>query len=100
MLVACFEDAKHLDAALAEEYAPIAEVAVMVATFGRGMPSEPAKKVRGTALVAPRPRPSIADSTTSSHEEPQDVRYDFAVTYERDLVIAAAHSLVQRISVA
>jgi EAL domain-containing protein (putative c-di-GMP-specific phosphodiesterase class I) len=122
VLVACFEDAKHLGAALANEYARIAEAAVMVATFGRGMPPEPAKLVRGTALadddplaqewvvvavaahfgaalVARRPRPSIADSTTSSCEDSQDVRYDFAVTYERDLVIAAAHSLVQRISV-
>lgn len=123
VLVACFEDATHLSPAVAGEYARIAEAAVMVATFGRGMPPEPAKKVRGTALadddplaqewvvvavaahfgaalVARRPRRSITDSTVDHSEDAQGARYDFAVTYERDLVIAAAHSLVQRISIA
>ena len=41
--------------AVAGEYARIAEAAVMVATFGRGMPPEPAKKVRGTALADDHP---------------------------------------------
>jgi EAL domain len=36
VLVACFEDARCLNAALAEECAHIAEAAVMVATFGAG----------------------------------------------------------------
>lgn len=112
VLVACFQQAQHFDSPTRRRYANVAESAVMVAALGRDMPTEPAPRVRGTpldpddpladewvvivvaahfgaALVARRPPPEIA--------EPGVASYEFAITYDRGLVIAAAQSLMQRI---
>ncbi len=121
VLVACFEDARYFGAALARRYARLAATTLLIAVFGHGMVAEPAAGVRGTslsdrdplaqewvvvviaahfsaALVARRPR----QQTTSGHElrldSSEDLPYEFAVTYDRDLAIAAAQSLVQRIA--
>ena len=120
MLVACFEDAGKFGAGLARRYARLAAAAVMVGTVGVGMPAEPVKGVRGTALraddplaqewvvvvigthfgaalVARQPRPGSDNLTERPVDRGGDTSYDFAVTYDRDLVIAAAQSLMQRI---
>jgi EAL domain-containing protein (putative c-di-GMP-specific phosphodiesterase class I) len=122
VVVACFDDPKRLTAAVARRYSSIAQAAVMVAVFGVDMPVEPARRVRGqplavddplggewvvvvvgahfgAALVAHRARPDPGGAEERPDDGPSE-RYDFAVTYERDLVIAAAHSLVQRVSAA
>jgi DICT domain-containing protein len=122
VLVSCFEDSRYFNEVLARRYAQLATAALMIGTFGRGMPAEPAPGVRGTALHAGDPlaqewvvvvigahfgaalvarRPRLGQSVVRAEgptEEAEDVYYDFAVTYERDLVIAAAQSLVQRIA--
>jgi hypothetical protein len=118
VLVACFDDKQRFTSRLARRYMSIAATSVMVAAFGVDMPLEPAEGVRGQnlarddplanewvvvvvgahfggALVAQRSR-SPAGAYARGPEDRGQVSYDFAVTYERDLVIAAAHSLVRR----
>jgi hypothetical protein len=51
------------------------------------------------ALVARRPRPEIPTDGARRLDPSEELPYDFAVTYDRDLAIAAAQSLVQRIAV-
>jgi hypothetical protein len=51
----------------------------------------------GAALVARQARPGSDYPTERPVDRGDDTPYDFAVTYDRELVIAAAQSLVQRI---
>jgi EAL domain-containing protein (putative c-di-GMP-specific phosphodiesterase class I)/DICT domain-containing protein len=112
VLVACFQEARRFSRLTRLRYARVAKTAVMVAALGRDMPWEPAPHVRGTPLDPDDP---LADEwvviVVSAHfaaalvarhpptgtAEPDDSVYEFAITYDRDLVIAAAQSLVQRI---
>lgn len=120
VLVACFDDKDRLTPRLQRRYSSIAAASVMMAVFGVDMPREPATGVRGqhldandplagewvvvvvgahfaVALVARRSR-SPAPTNAAGEEVDALVPYDFAVTYDRDLAIAAAHSLVQRMT--
>ena len=87
----------------------------MVAVLGREMPPEPAAGVRGTPLNQADPlvhewivivigthfaaalvaRPSATRSMPSLVVE--DEGYEYAITYDRALVISAAQSVVERI---
>jgi hypothetical protein len=120
VLVACFDDKQRLTPRLARHYKSIAAASVMVAVFGVDIPLEPAEGVRGqklavddplanewvvvvvgahfsAALVARRSRTQSGTNVPGQQDDEQ-AAYDFAVTYDRDLVIAAAHSLVQRMT--
>jgi hypothetical protein len=120
VLVASFEHARRFGPALARRYTSLASASVMVATFGVDMPAEPAEGVRGTplsaddplaqewvvvvlgphfgaALVARQPRAVSGQPTPQPVDRGEDTPYDYAVTYDRDLVITAAQSLVRRI---
>jgi DICT domain-containing protein len=102
-------------------YARLAKATLMTAVFGHEMPEVPAHGVPGTslinrdplaqewavvvvaahfiaALVARRPRPEFPTGGDLRLDPSEDLPYDFAVTYDRDLAIAAAQSLVQRVA--
>jgi EAL domain-containing protein (putative c-di-GMP-specific phosphodiesterase class I) len=121
VLVASFEDARYFNAPIAHRYARLAKATLMIAVFGHQMQAVPAPGVRGTslstrdplaqewavvvvathfsaALVARRPRPEFPTGGDLRLDSSEDLPYDFAVTYDRDLAIAAAQSLVQRIA--
>jgi EAL domain-containing protein (putative c-di-GMP-specific phosphodiesterase class I) len=120
VLVTCFDDPSRLTASVARRLSSIGTASVMVAAFGEGMPAEPVGGVRGQPLAADDPlanewvvvvvgahfgaalvaRRSRSPASIDVPESQRDAMatYDFAVTYERDLVIAAAHSLVQRMT--
>ena len=116
VLVVCFEDSRFFNAVLADRYTELAKTTLMIAVFGPAMPAAPAPGVRGTALPDGDPQSQEwAVVVVGTHfsaalvarrqrsggpipREPEDARYDFAVTYDRDLAIAAARSLVQRIA--
>jgi hypothetical protein len=122
VVVACFDDPRRLTDTVTRRYSSIAKAAVMVAVFGVDMPDQPATGVRGqrlaiddpmagewvvvvvgahfaAALVARRHRRRESGGAAGPDGGPAE-RYDFAVTYERDLVISAAQSLIQRVSAA
>ncbi len=112
VLVACFQDAHRFTRLTRLRYARVAAAAVMVAVLGRDMPAEPAARVRGTPLDPDDPLADewvvivvgahFAAALVARHPptdaiEPDESAYEFAITYDRDLVIAAAQSLVQRV---
>jgi EAL domain-containing protein (putative c-di-GMP-specific phosphodiesterase class I) len=112
VLVACFEDARNFDRPAQLRYAKVATAAVMVAALGRDMPTVPAPRVRGTALDPDDPLSSewvvivvgahfaaalVARHRSTDAVEPDERCYEYAITYDRGLVIAAAQSLMQRI---
>lgn len=109
VLVSCFPGARQFKGTVKRRYTDLASGAVLVAVLGRGIPAEPAPKLRGTSLDADDP---LADewvvvvvganygaaliAQTPRHEHAEQ-EYDFAMTYDRGLVIAAAQSLIHRI---
>ncbi|HEY7175489.1 MAG TPA: EAL domain-containing protein [Micromonosporaceae bacterium] len=110
VLVACFQHAARFDRRTRARYAKVATAAVMVAALGQEMPTEPAPGVRGTPLDPGDPvahewvvivvgahfcAALVAKRLPTDAVEPV---YEFAITYDRDLVIAAARSLMQRIA--
>jgi EAL domain-containing protein (putative c-di-GMP-specific phosphodiesterase class I) len=112
VLVACFQEAQHFDCPTQRRYANVAESAVMVAALSRDMPTDPAPRVRGTPLDPDDPLANewvvivvaahFSAALVARHRpldivEPEGASYEFAITYDRGLVIAAAQSLMQRI---
>jgi len=112
VLVACFQGMHRFTRRTRMRYAKVATTAVMVAALGRDMPTEPAPNVRGTALDLGDPLAKawvvivvgahfaaalVARHPSTAVAEYDDSVYEFAITYDRDLVICAARSLVQRI---
>ena len=112
VLVACFQQAARFDRLTRMRYAKVAASAVMVAALGRDMPAEPAPRVRGTPLDPDDPLANewvvivvgahfaaalVARHPPTDFAESDESVYEFAITYDRDLVIAAARSLMQRI---
>jgi EAL domain-containing protein (putative c-di-GMP-specific phosphodiesterase class I) len=112
VLVACFEDAHNFDRPTQLRYAKVATAAVMVAVLGRDMPTVPAPRVRGTSLDPADPLSNewavivvgahfaaalVARHRAADPAEPDERRFDYAITYDRRLVIAAARSVMQRI---
>lgn len=111
VVLACFQDARHFDAATGRRYRALAERTTMVAALGRDMPPEPAPGVRGGRLDASDPLGSqwivIAIGThyavaLLAHDRgdvgaQHDRSFDFVITHDRRLVIQAAQQLVQRL---
>lgn len=114
VLVSCFQEAGNFGCAIRRRYATVAETAVMVAALGREMPREPAPHVRGTPLDADDPlaaewvvivvgthfaaalvarQPAVG----AGGGEVADSRFEYAITYDRSLVVAAAQRLMHRI---
>ena len=111
VVLAAFQEAERFTKATYRRYTAIAGSAAFVAALGVGMDSEPAPGVRGAALGTDDPLlgewslavvgPHFAGAlvafdlgdTGPDHER----RFDFALTYDRDLVIEAARALMRRI---
>jgi EAL domain-containing protein (putative c-di-GMP-specific phosphodiesterase class I) len=115
VLVACFDDTRRLTPRLAMRFSSIAARSVMVAAFGVDMPLDPGPGIRGQRLAADDPLARewvvvvvgahfgaalvarrAAEPNVHGAGDDALTRFDYAVTYDRDLVIEAARSLVQR----
>lgn len=110
VVLANFQDERFFTLASAERYRTLAAEAVFVGAFGVGLPAEPASGVRGVALRDSDPlRGEWSVIVLGAHfgaafvacdlgdDGPDDARrFDFAITYERELVAAAAQSLMER----
>ena len=110
VLVACFQTSDRFDETIQSRYTNVAKTAVMVAALGRDMPAEPAPGVRGTPLDSSDPLADewvvivigthftaalVARNPTSLAG--QHWGYEYAITYDRGLVIAAAQNVIHRI---
>jgi EAL domain-containing protein (putative c-di-GMP-specific phosphodiesterase class I) len=111
VLLACFQDAVRFTGGIGRRYAELATTSPFVAAFGAGLGAAPAAGVRGAdvptgdplhrewnvivvgphfsaALVAR----DLGDTGAQGHR-----RFDYALTYDRALVVAAARSLLGRL---
>jgi diguanylate cyclase (GGDEF)-like protein/PAS domain S-box-containing protein len=113
VILSAFQDAKHFTKATVRRYEALARRSSLVAALGVGLPEEPVHGVRGASLDAEDPLagewsvvvlgPHFAGALvgrdlgdTGCPEG--DRRFAFATVYDRDLVIAAARTLLSRIA--
>jgi EAL domain-containing protein (putative c-di-GMP-specific phosphodiesterase class I) len=112
VVLSTFQEAPYFTPATARRYASLADDAALVAALGVGLPSEPAPGVRGVSLNAAEPLRGEWDVTVlgphfSAAFVARDLgdtgadferRFDFALTYDRELVTRAARAMMQRIA--
>jgi hypothetical protein len=109
VLLASFQHARNLDDRTMQRYAEMAKRATMVAVLGEEMHHQPAEGIRGTALHGDDPLSDewvvivIGPHFTAALvaiEESRDLtgtrQFRYAITHDRELVIAAARPLLQR----
>jgi hypothetical protein len=111
VLLACFQDAARFDPRIAHRYATLAENAPFVAAFGAGFGATPAPGVRGAALdpadplcaewnvivVGPYFSAALVARDLGDDGAERYRRFDYALTYDRPIVIEAARSLLRRL---
>jgi EAL domain-containing protein (putative c-di-GMP-specific phosphodiesterase class I) len=111
VLLAAFQDASRF-AAAAERYADLAGGVAFVAALGRDMATEPAVGVRGGAIpfgdtlanewcvtvVSPHFAAALSAHELDEHDAAGNPLYDFVLTYERELAVATAASLMARVA--
>jgi DICT domain-containing protein len=111
VIVSAFQDAERFTKATQRRYSNLAGDAAFVGALGVGMDPEPTSGVRGAALELDDPllgEWSVAVigshfaaalvAVDLGHDGPDYERlFNFALTYDRELVIEAANSLMQRV---
>jgi DICT domain-containing protein len=117
LLVAAFQDAIHFTPRTARRYRRVTDAIAFTAALGVDLAIEPVQGVRGATLDQADPivhewdvvvlGPHFAAALLAREHGPEgrccDVPdlerdFDFALTYDRDVVIAAMHSLMSRVS--
>jgi hypothetical protein len=106
VLLACFQDRERFGEPTRRRYAQLAGRGVFTAVLGRHMPTEPGPSIRGADLGPDDP---LAREWTViilgthfaaaliARERSSDRVFDFVVTHDRDVVIAAARPLIKRV---
>ena len=112
-MLATFQEARHFTPRSARRYERLASRAALVGALGVGLPSEPAVGVRGGALdaddslrgewnvvvIAPHFAAAfVARDLGDTDCDDAARRFDFCLTYERDLAVEAARALLARIA--
>ena len=112
VLLGCFQQARYFTPATTERYGRLAARMPLVGALGVGMPAEPAPGVRGGALAdqealtgewnvvvlgAHYAAALVALDRGDFRAAEPDRRFDYVVTHDRDLVVAAAQTLVRRV---
>jgi diguanylate cyclase (GGDEF)-like protein/PAS domain S-box-containing protein len=112
VLLAAFQDARHFTARTAVRYRSLHQGASLVAALGVGLEPEPVEGVRGASIpdddrlagewsvvvVAPHFAGALVAQDLGDDGAEADRRFAFATTYRRDLVIAAARTLLERVA--
>jgi len=112
VLLSSFQTGARFSPATRRRYEELAERAAFVAAFGLEMGEEPAPGVRGAtieredplvdewgvAVVAPHFAAVLAACDLGDDGPDLERRFEFVVTYDRDLVLEAASLLMARIS--
>lgn len=112
VLLAAFQDARHFTARTAVRYRALHRCASLVAALGVGLGAEPVDGVRGASIasddrlagewsvviVAPHFAGALVAQDLGDDGADADRRFAFATTYRRDLVIAAARTLLERVA--
>ena len=110
-MLATFQDARFFTPATRARYERLADRAALVGALGRGLAAEPAPGVRGAdlgrdealrgewdvAVIGPHFAGAFVARDLGDGGPDGDRRFDYFVTYERELVVAAARTLMSRI---
>jgi hypothetical protein len=108
VLLTCFQQARHLTPATLRRYTDIADTAALVAVLAAGVGEEPIPGVRGAGLtrydplcgewnvivVGPHFTGALVARDLGDTGPEMDRRFEYALTYDRGLVLAAARSLL------
>jgi hypothetical protein len=111
VLLACFQDVRRFSPTTAHRYALLAKETPFVAAFGVGFDDAPAPGVRGAALdptdplcaewavivVGPYFSAALVARDLGDGGAERYRRFDYALTYERPVVIEAARALLRRL---
>jgi EAL domain-containing protein (putative c-di-GMP-specific phosphodiesterase class I) len=113
VVFATFQEARHFTKRSAARYERLASHAALVGALGVGLASEPAPGVRGASLDADDPLKGewnvvviaphfaaafVARDLGDGPDDDMARRFDFCLTYDRDLAVAAARGLLARIA--
>ncbi len=109
ILLAAFQEAPHFTPITARRYRRLAETIAFTAALGDGLPLQPVPGVRGATCIPPIRCEASGTSSSLGRTSPPpcwpphgrrradlDRRFEFALTYDRDVVVSAAHSLMSR----
>ena len=111
VVVSCFQDARHFTEATHRRYERLARDTAFVAALGVGMDPEPAPGVRGAhlddgdplhgewdvAVLGPHFAGALVAYDLGDEGPDAQRRFAFTVTFDRDLVIDVAASLMTRV---
>jgi EAL domain-containing protein (putative c-di-GMP-specific phosphodiesterase class I) len=114
VVLSTFQEAPYFTPPTARRYSDLSGRAAMVAALGVGLGHEPAPGVRGVSLDAAEPLRGEWDVTVlgphfaaafvardlGDHGPDMERRFDFALTYDRELATRAARSMMQRVAAA
>jgi EAL domain-containing protein (putative c-di-GMP-specific phosphodiesterase class I) len=112
IVISAFQHARHFTPKTADHYSALASDLAFVAALGQGIPEEPAPGVRGGSLsddnplihewhitvVAPHFAAAFVGRDLGDDVADAQRRFDFALTYDRDLAVRAARSLMREIT--
>jgi len=112
VILSTFQDQDEIEAVTLERYATLAGRGSLVVALGRGMSAEPAPGVVGSALphkhrlseewsvvvVGPHYAGALVARQRKGTRIGGEERWDFAVTHDRSLVVAAGRALLRQVA--
>jgi hypothetical protein len=112
ILIAAFQEARHFTRETSESYRALASGLAFVAAIGNGIPAAPSPGIRGgdlapesalvrewnVTVVAPHFAAAFVGRDLGDTGEDAQRRFDFAITYDRELAIQAARALMREIA--
>jgi len=111
LLLSSIEDARFFSPRTAARYQQVAARAALVAVLGKGMPVQPVQGVRGGLLdpqdpicpewavvvVSPHFTGALVARDLHDRGTAEERRFDYVLTYDRELVLRAATALLGRL---
>jgi DICT domain-containing protein len=111
VVIGAFEHARFFTGRTAARYARLAEQAALVVALGQDLPAEPIAGVRGAELsagdpvagewnvvvVSPHFAAALVARDLGDDGPDAERRFDYAVTYDRSLVMDVARDLMRRV---
>ncbi len=111
VVLSAFQDVRHFSPATADRYARLARETAFAAALGAGMPEEPAPGVRGAeladgdvlrgewdiAVIGPHYAGALVARDLGDDGEDRMRRFEFVLTFDRELVLDVAASLMLRV---
>jgi EAL domain-containing protein (putative c-di-GMP-specific phosphodiesterase class I) len=111
VVIAAFQEERHFTPTTAERYERLGASAAFVGALGKGMAAAPAAGVRGArldkddpivaewdiAVIGPHFAAAFAAQDLGDSGEDMDRNFDFVMTYDREIVLDCARSLLERI---